>query len=488
MCKRWCSLAVWICGLGPLGAEQVYESQFGAGVSPERWTRTTTYEVPETGETVLGRFLHQGSARLHLAGLPEHQMVRLRFDLLLFGEFMGAQGEKTYDGFSIGQANGPLLLTTNFSNQDAAGSRQHFPDEFAGPAHPAKTGRLAKDGQHRYRFDLSFPHQGEELSLYFRGRVSDKESGWAFADVKVDVLDKPANLDAARADTLWSALQGEEAMTAHRAAWDLIACGDAGREAVRERWQKALAQREAAAAEELANVAKVYVATLPGLGHDDFVERQQASAAIGKLGAPALPLIEKSLADEKVSAEVRAHLRRIKGRVERKASAVDPARQRLDSRVAQILRVLDPGRLGMRVESSRTGGEDGWDGAKAVIDGYVPPSTGTIVSPRFTWYPKFIGDGWLRIDLPEAREISELGVFWFFDGWGTEAPASWRIHYLDGDGKTWKAVENPAPARFGVEPDKFNQVRFDAVTTTAVKISVTFNGEKSTGVHEVTVK
>ena len=47
-------------------------------------------------------------------------------------------------------------------------------------------------------------------------------------------------------------------------------------------------------------------------------------------------------------------------------------------------------------------------------------------------------------------------------------PASWRLLYKDGS--AWKPVENNEP--YTVEKDKFNQVTFKPVKTTAVRIEV----------------
>ncbi len=483
-------VVLWLAG--SLGAEEVYKSNFQDGASAEIWSSTNTYKIPDSEETALGQFRYQGSTGMHLDGLPEHQMVRLRFDLLLFGDWRGERGERTLDGISIGQNDGPLLFTSNFSTLDGAGdNRQFYPDEYPVATNPAQTGSIGKDGQHRYHFDMTFPHSGAQLGLYFRGRVHDKESGWGFAEVRVDVLDKPNALPADGAKALWAALGGKDAVAAHRAAWDLIGCGKAGLEAVEKHWGAELERRNKIVAEKTAAAAKIYTAELSGLGDDDFVARQQAAAAIGKLGPVALPLIEKSLADKALDAGVRTQLKRVKTRLEKMAAGGDGSiAGALGGRVAQVLRVLDQDRIGMRVSSSRDENPNGWDAVKAVIDGYVPPSSDTVVCPRFSWYPKFIGNGWLRIDFPAEREISKLGVFWFYAGWGTQAPASWKIDYLDADGKTWKPVSKPEPGagKFGVEPDKFNEVAFDKVRTRAVKITATFNGKKSTGVFEVFVK
>jgi hypothetical protein len=63
-------------------------------------------------------------------------------------------------------------------------------------------------------------------------------------------------------------------------------------------------------------------------------------------------------------------------------------------------------------------------------------------------------------------------------------PASWKILYKDGD--AWKAVENAGA--WAVERDKFNQVSFKAVTTTALRLEVNFQATFSAGVQRWRVR
>ena len=77
-------------------------------------------------------------------------------------------------------------------------------------------------------------------------------------------------------------------------------------------------------------------------------------------------------------------------------------------------------------------------------------------------------------------------MFWYIGKWGTQPPRNWWLEYLSDDQKTWKRVHNAS--EYGVAPDRFNEARFDKVNTTAVRIKLTLNGEKSSGVHEVYVR
>ena len=482
------SLLAFFCSAAPLAAAEVYRSDFSNAVSDQIWSATKTHELEPAGEVILGKFLHQGSLAMSHENLPAHELVRLRFDLLLFGNFTGTTDNKLSDGFSVATRDGPLLLTTNFNTgEENAGGTQSFPDEWSGADHVPGTGRVAGDKQQRYRFDLTFPHRAKELTLFFRGRVQDQQSGWGFSNVRIDVLDKLNDLPVARADALWKIFAGEDAVAASGVTWEFIAAGTAGLRAVEERWKTRVDEAKKRSAQAAAAIGKAFAAALARLGHDEFVERQKASAEISALGPAAMPLIETALADKSTPADVRGQLKRLQKRLAAKKSAAAANDSLVESRVARVRRVLDRSlQAGMRVTSSRDLGGDGWDGPDAALDGFVPFGSASITAPRHTWYPKFIGDGWLRIDFDKAREVSKVGVFWFFDRWGTDLPDSWRVSYLAADKQTWKPVGNPSA--YGVGADKFNEVTFDKVNTEAVRIVVTFDGKKSTGVHEVYVE
>ena len=140
--------ALMVHWVTPAGAEEFYRSDFTKAVSPKIWSFTNIYKVEPDGERILGRVAHQGSIAMKHADLPPHALVRLRFELHLFGKFEGASNQKHASGFSIGQKDGPLLFTTNLSTaKPEDGQRQSFPDEWPGGSHPAQTGRLA--GDHR---------------------------------------------------------------------------------------------------------------------------------------------------------------------------------------------------------------------------------------------------------------------------------------------------------------------------------------------------
>ena len=63
-------------------------------------------------------------------------------------------------------------------------------------------------------------------------------------------------------------------------------------------------------------------------------------------------------------------------------------------------------------------------------------------------------------------------------------PAGWRILYRSGN--EWKPAETASP--YGVEKDKFNQVVFQPVITSALRLEVTLQPEWSAGIQEWKVR
>jgi hypothetical protein len=99
-----------------------------------------------------------------------------------------------------------------------------------------------------------------------------------------------------------------------------------------------------------------------------------------------------------------------------------------------------------------------------------------------TWWPEKGNQQWVQADFAEPREVSSVAVYWFDDtGRGScRVPESWQVLYQDG--RTWKPVE----ARGGYETaeDRFNETRFEPVTTTGLRLVVQLQEDFSAGILE----
>ena len=120
-----------------------------------------------------------------------------------------------------------------------------------------------------------------------------------------------------------------------------------------------------------------------------------------------------------------------------------------------------------------------------VNDGEEPQNSRTGGS-SFDWWPTNGSTEWLQYDFPQATSISESQVYWFDDTGrgGVRVPVSWRLLYKFGD--TWRPVETDGP--YSVAPDTYNVVAFKPVTTTALRLEVTFQKDFSAGVSEWKIK
>jgi len=119
--------------------------------------------------------------------------------------------------------------------------------------------------------------------------------------------------------------------------------------------------------------------------------------------------------------------------------------------------------------------------ATAVQDNEEP--TATDPGTHFDWWNTRGTTEWVQYTFDKPHSVSRSEVFWYDDsakGGGCAVPASWRILYLDGN--EWKPVENAGP--YGVAKGAYNQVAFQPVTTSAVRLEVKLQDQISTGINK----
>jgi uncharacterized protein len=100
----------------------------------------------------------------------------------------------------------------------------------------------------------------------------------------------------------------------------------------------------------------------------------------------------------------------------------------------------------------------------------------------FDWWPRKGTTEWVEYTFDKPANVSSTALYWFDDTGRGEVrlPATWRVLYLDGG--QWKAVE--ATSAYAVEKDKYNNVTFKPVTTTALRLEVTMQPDWSAGIEE----
>ncbi len=127
------------------------------------------------------------------------------------------------------------------------------------------------------------------------------------------------------------------------------------------------------------------------------------------------------------------------------------------------------------------------DTVKALNDGLVPANSNDHSIPRHTWWDHKGRTEWVQYDLPTPRRVSSVAVYWWDDrpaGGGCAVPQSWRL--LHQDGGQWIDVE--ADTNYSVEKDQFNEVSFEAIETTSLRLEVQLQETYSAGILEWQVR
>jgi DUF1680 family protein len=124
----------------------------------------------------------------------------------------------------------------------------------------------------------------------------------------------------------------------------------------------------------------------------------------------------------------------------------------------------------------------GSDTLAALSDKLSPQSSDDYSIARFTWWDHKGTTEWVQYEFDDAKKISGSSVYWFDDtgSGGCRVPKSWRLLYKD-QGR-WRAVPNASG--YGLEKDKFNNVRFDPVETQFLRLEAQLQPGFSAGILE----
>ncbi len=184
------------------------------------------------------------------------------------------------------------------------------------------TGRplVALDGRHgRWARAVAFSPDGRTLVTAGDARVLL----WDL--VGVAALRRPAaELSAADLERLWAAVQGEDAIAANAAVWELAA---APRDAVPFLRRRLTPAEAPAGATPLARL-------IADLDSDAFADREKASAELTRRGRAALPALRKAL-EEDPSLEARRRLEKLVRGLEQTEPSAEEWRARRAVRVLE---------------------------------------------------------------------------------------------------------------------------------------------------------
>ena len=490
---------------------KVYENRFDRIIEIDMWSQLRIGKAAG-GERFLGLFGARDTVYQELENLPEHRLVRLRFDLIVALTWDGeSQRGDAPDTWALSVTGGPLLMLTSFCNPlklldpdriargDAAllPKLQSFPDEFPLMYHPAGTGSTPIDlgiqfrpgklevVHSRYPIDIIFPHTGSELSLQYTGNLTSPatDEAWGIDNVIIETIDRETSFGEEEMAQLWEKLRGQDPVAANAAIWKCLSGDPEVSAFIEQRWQ---AMKNGEAEELDDDQQRRLIELARQLNSDAFVTRQQAGAELMKLGEQALPTLRSELAKSD-DPGLRRALQTTIGKIQKRFAGSEKKRH-LDlvaTRVAHLRRIAQTHANGYKVTSSAQGlREFPNDPIGAAADGYFPANSNLQVVPRFTWSPKEGTEEWLQYEFPKPKQISMAEVFWFEPYEDRSClPTSWKVSYRSAGG-AWKDVEAKTP--YDLAPHQFNRVDFEAVEASAVRLTVQLP-EITGGVYEFRV-
>jgi hypothetical protein len=104
---------------------------------------------------------------------------------------------------------------------------------------------------------------------------------------------------------------------------------------------------------------------------------------------------------------------------------------------------------------------------------------------RWTSYESPNETDWLAIDFGEAKQTARLELAIYDDRGGVQAPQSYAVQYWDG--KAWADVSGAKKTPERPVGGQFNEVRFDKVKTTKMRVVFTHRGKARSGVSEILI-
>jgi len=119
---------------------------------------------------------------------------------------------------------------------------------------------------------------------------------------------------------------------------------------------------------------------------------------------------------------------------------------------------------------------------QGVNDGFEPRSSGEQPAANCHWWPRKGTDEWVQYTWRKPVTVSRAKAYWFDDtGRGNcRLPKSWQLQSLDG--QNWKPVA--ARGNYPIAKDKWCEIEFEPVQTSALRLAVQLQDGWSAGVHE----
>jgi hypothetical protein len=151
--------------------------------------------------------------------------------------------------------------------------------------------------------------------------------------------------------------------------------------------------------------------------------------------------------------------------------------------VADKAAAVTPLRPATVASRSKVSGSHTTKTLRALNDQLEPASSHDGSVPYYHWWPLKDTVQWVEYDFAAPAKVSNAQVYWYDDGpWGgCRVPAGWKLLYKDAAGK-WTPVKNSNA--YTTNKDAFNNVQFEAVQTSALRMEVQLPKEHAAGIIE----
>lgn len=127
----------------------------------------------------------------------------------------------------------------------------------------------------------------------------------------------------------------------------------------------------------------------------------------------------------------------------------------------------------------------GYANPQGIHDGIEPKSSGEQPAALCHWWPHKGGQEWVQYDWKTPIQAEGVKVYWFDDTGRGECrlPAGWKLLYKEG--ANWKPVTLTDPKNgFPVALDRWCEIHFTPVKTTAFRLEFTMQPNFAVGIHE----
>jgi PKD repeat protein len=115
-----------------------------------------------------------------------------------------------------------------------------------------------------------------------------------------------------------------------------------------------------------------------------------------------------------------------------------------------------------------------WENCQGINSGVDPTTSNPGIGVGWGTWPNG-GTQWMQLTWDEPIQTDRSDVYWYQDSpdgsnSGVKRPGSWVLQYWDASTQAWVDVSNPSG--YGTELNQYNSTTHDAVTTTALRVTV----------------